>query len=251
MSKKQLVIVIGLLLPITFQAQDLIFRKKQTAIEAEIVKWSQDLVRYRPHDQKDTILHVLTTLYIDSIIFANGETIRFEKKASLPEGYREITSKNFVGIGLADPFIYNNLRFTYERYLKRGKVSLFFPLSIGLTKNSNFYNETATSIHAGAGINFHIPAKRISRFYNIGLGLRVGQYRGIEGWLVGTPRPPLNRYYYLGLINYHSIYIPIRRVILVPGVDFHLLGIYEGNFTIAPFDYDVWPVFRMDVVYHF
>ena len=250
MVNKSIAIVLVILFPGVLFGQDLIYKNNQPAAKAEIIKWDNDLIQYRSPGQTDTLIHLLSTWYVDSILFDNGEVVRFKEEKLLPEGYREIKSMNFVGFGLADPIAYSNLRFTYERYLGKGNLSVFIPVSLGLTKNSRAYNEAATSIHAGAGINFHVPGKRNSRFYNVGLGIRVGQYRGIN-WLVGTQRPPLTLYNYWGLVNLHSINIPIRRVILVPGIDFHLLGRYDGEFRFMPFGYDFWPVFRLDIVYHF
>ena len=127
MVDKTIFLAVLMITPIFLNGQDLIYRNNNTVIAGLIQEWNDSIVKYIPEDQPDSEPHFLSTHYIDSIRFQNGQ---FENLTSFGHHDTRIEQKErrtYLGFGIVDPVIYTNLRFTYERRFGAGSFGLFIP----------------------------------------------------------------------------------------------------------------------------
>ena len=234
-----------MIIPVFLNGQDLIYRNDNSVIAGLIQEWNDSIVQYILKDQPNSELHFLSTHYIDSIRFQNGQ---FEQLNSLGLNDTRITQKdrrNYLGLGIVDPAIYTNLRFTYERRFGEGSFGLFIPLTIGL-EDEVYYSERSLNYRIGVGINFHVPRKQGNSLYVIGMGFYGGSLKK-SYWPYEESQYDSRTFF--TLTNSHSVRIHINEcVILAPGVDFHLIGSYEdyGPGLFYPF---FWGL-RFDILFN-
>jgi hypothetical protein len=241
MIEKKIVLAILLIIPLFLNGQDLIFKNDNSVIEGLIQEWNDSIVQYILKDQPIGDLHFLSTHYIDSIRFQNGQVEKFNSFELHDTGIKQKGRRTYLGIGLLDPVIYTNLRFTYERRFGAGSFGLFIPLTIGL-EDKVYYSERSLNYRIGLGINFHVPRKQGNSLYVIGMNINGGSYV-LHDW-----DSQFDSQTFFNLTNSHSMRIHINEwLILAPGVDFHLIGYSSHFFGIGlPF---VWGL-RFDVLFN-
>lgn len=223
MDKKKIVFAILVIIPMFLNGQDSIYKNNHSVIVGFIQEWNDAVIQYIPNNQPGGELHFLSTQFVDSIRFQNG---RFEKFNPLQDPETRIKQSergNYFGLGILDPVIYTNLRFTYERRFGAGSFGFFIPLTIGL-EDAQYYTERSIKYRIGLGINFHVPMKQGKSIYAIGLGMYGGRYYGYPYYYY-SGEPGIGKYTFFTLTNSHSLRIHIgEKLILAPGFDFTLVG---------------------------
>ncbi len=149
--------------------------------------------------------------------------------------YREIEQddrRNYLGAGLADPLLYRNLRFIYERRFGPGSFSVCFPLTIGLNGNADqieVFRERNLNLRTGAGFNFYVPRLRGPSVLILGTGIFGGRYKSFDydRWRNESKT-------FLALNTTCSIHLHLcKSFILATGLDISLLGYNYLGYTYA------------------
>ena len=177
--------LLGLGLPGSSRAQDVIIRTDSARIEATVLKVSGQEVFYHPWKQPDNVTTVLDAAAVAAIRYANGYRFTFPAVAAGPTGgpSRAALSNglNVLSIRPSD-FLFNNLTFSYERLLGPGRVGLKVPLTLGLKRNRwDCYGETSTFYQSnkifstGLELNVYSNPKKGLRFFG-GPALQYGRF---------------------------------------------------------------------------
>jgi len=129
----------------SISAQDLLYKKDSTILKADIVSADQKTVTYKTPGQSMDILHYMSKTVIDSIIFNDGRTLRFQNQ-ELP--LQQEIKRNYFGIDFFNTFFnievdfiigLNNLHLSYERIFATGDKSLWVELLFNLNSDENTY----------------------------------------------------------------------------------------------------------------
>ena len=245
MVEKKIVLAILMIIPLFLNGQDLIYQNNSSVTEGLIQEWNDSIVQYIPKDQPDSKTHFLSTHYIDSIRFQNGQFEKFNSLEHHDTGIKQKDRRTYLGIGLLDPVIYTNLRFTYERRFGAGSLGLFIPLTIGL-EDKGYDSERSLNYRIGLGINFHVPRKQGNSLYVIGMG--------IYGFSVNLPDYNYNRESinfsktFISLTNSHSFRIHVNEwLILAPGIDFQLVSPSSNGLN---YGYPYFWSLRFDILFN-
>ena len=245
MVEKKIILAILMIIPLFLKGQDLIYKNNNSVIEGLIHEWNDSIVQYIPKDQPDSEPHFLSTDYIDSIRFQNGQFEKFNALEHHDTGIKQKDRRNYLGLGILDPVIYTNLRFTYERRFGSGSLGLFIPLTIGL-EDKAYDSERSLNYRIGLGINFHVPRKQGNSLYVIGFG--------IYGFSFNLPdyndnREPINfSKTFISLTNSHSFRIHVNEwFILAPGIDFQLISPSSNGLN---YGYPYFWSLRFDILFN-
>ncbi len=203
-------------------------------------------MQYLPADKPFSSSHFLSTQYIDSIRFQNGQIERFSSLKAHESDLNRKYGRTYLGVGIIDPAAYTNLRFTYERRFGAGSFGLYIPLTIGLGDKEFVYNERNINYRIGVGFNFHVPRKQGNSFYVIGMGIYGGSLNRHDYGYNGEPQNTSQAFF--TITNSHSVRIRInKRLIFAPGIDFHLIGSSEyGMSLFVPF----FRGLRLDILFN-
>jgi len=243
MLEKSILLIFIMVFPVFLNGQDSIYKKDNALIVCLIQDRNDSIVQYLPIGKPDSEIHFLSVSYIDSIRFQNGQLEKFNIQDYPVALTPQKGKRNYLGIGLVDPLLYTNLRFTYERRNVEGSVGLFIPVTIGL-EHEYYDTERSLLFRTGLGMNFHVPRKKGPSFYIIGISVLYGNY-----YLHAYYGPGENDYKtVINLTNSHSFHIRITdSIILAPGFEIHPIGWFKsyGLELLYPFPYS----FRLDVLF--
>ena len=256
-AKKLRFVIILLCFPVLLYGQDTIYRSNETVIQAHIQDWNTSIVHFLLADQSNNRIHFLSTHYVDSIRFQNGQVKRFGPDSFIEPEFIQIYERTYLGVGLLDPIAYSNLRFTYERRFGAGSFSLHVPFTIGLGTREYSTWENGIRYRIGAGINFHMPRKRGNNLYVFGMGLYGGSFTNFEYDDLYQERTPISRPF-ISLVNAHSLFIRLHEnLIVAPGV-FLQLNRFGTNDNWGGFNYggeiyyhtQLNLTFQLDILYN-
>lgn len=244
MLRNRTVLAGMMLLPVLLYGQDSIFRKDNSLIVCHVQEWNDNIIQYIPIDKPGSEIHFLSVSYVDRIRFENGQVAQFDQLDHPDAGPPRQIKRNHLGIGLLDPFVYTNLRLSYERLSKNGTFGMYLPVTIGF--NTGYHDsERDLRFRTGLGMNFYVPRKKGPSFYAVGLGLYIGSLSAYPYYYY---EPGLKDHHtVVTLTNSHTFLIRISdRIILAPGFDFHPVNWYTnfGAEFLYPLNYSI----RLDLL---
>ena len=124
-------------------AQDIIYKKDKTKIEAKVLEIGTTDVKYKSSSNPDGPVYVVPKSEIAIIIYPNGTTDIFSSSENSHSKFDSISinfCRNYIGVDAVE-FAGNSVGMIYEHtFGKKGMVALRIPFSVGFgTKNYSGY----------------------------------------------------------------------------------------------------------------
>ena len=175
----------ALAVPLGSRAQDVIVRSTGERQEAQVLDVRGTDVLYRPWGQPTAPVTVLSTEYVQSILYQTGTRRDFLRASTLPAPapeQRVNLGRNLVALRPMDLF-FGNLTLSYERLVGSSKlIGVKIPATLSLNRDwptrdgGLFGYATSKTFSAGLEVNFY--AGQPGRFrYFFGPALQVGSFK--------------------------------------------------------------------------
>lgn len=124
-------------------AQDVIYKKDKTKIDAKVLEIGTSDVKYKPSANPDGPVYTINKFEISTIVFQNGT---FEVFSAESAGRKKIDSlsvnfcRNYIGVDIAR-FITTSVGMIYEHtFGKKGMCALRISFSAGLRNQKYYYD---------------------------------------------------------------------------------------------------------------
>ncbi len=200
-------------------AQDVIYTKDKTKIEAKIIAVGINEIKYQKLNNLTGPEYIVQKSEITLITYANGSFENFEIPANnqvnydpeynrndfLRNGFDSAFNKNILSYHLADLLNYN-FTLSYERLLNSGKVGLKFPVRIGVRER---YNGSDLSYSGGIDLNFYPTGQGRFKYY-VGPAFEIGNARNFNydfNYIGVNPPRVINDYLFVaGYVNNGAVF---------------------------------------------
>jgi hypothetical protein len=146
MKKSLCLLAAFLFVIVASRAQDKIYRKNGSVVEAKVVEIGSSEIKYKEFKNPDGPIYVLESDRVSKIVFENGTTQKFEENIKDPEKYQG-QAKRAIKIDFLGPLL-GYTQISYERSTGVGKgfeVSLGI-IGAGKSQNLDYYDSDFHSV---------------------------------------------------------------------------------------------------------
>ncbi|QDA61738.1 hypothetical protein [Hymenobacter jejuensis] len=179
-------------------------RSNGTSLEAQVLDVKGTQIFYKKWAERDGPTVVLSTEYVQYILYQNGVKRTFEQHtpaaSTLPVETVNL-GQNIVSVRPAD-LIFTNLTLAYERLLRANRLGIKVPVTVGINHRgpgydfSSAYYQHNKVFSTGLEVNFYLsPAERFRYF--VGPAVQWGRFRylyvGRYDYTGGQPPQMQNR----------------------------------------------------------
>ena len=258
---------VGILLMLTSVAfaQDKIFKKDGSVIEAKILEVGVRTVSYKRIDNQDGPKYTVAKSALDRIEFENGTNEFFDQRSKVRHSPKVDNTKYGNNIIAFFPMLINNggvgLGLSYERLLgKNTHISFYIPISATFDANNDYYNSSSVIVNgdrnsysyfAMPGIKIYPTGAKGKVRYGVGpaVALRFGSQANYNplydpNGTITYNYTQQNRFAAGAVINNSLNLSPTKRLYLglelaLGFVFYEEIGGVSNNYSFSPYDFDV------------
>jgi hypothetical protein len=150
-------------------AQDKIYLKDGTTIDAKIMKVSDDLIEYKKASNLNGPIFEIATLKIHMVVYENGESQIFDNVTSSSKKESTFDRRNRINIELIGYRVNGPTLISYEMLRNGGAMGFEIPFNVHINSSESTY----VGYTSGVNLKFY-PSKEGKGFFygpTVGLGL--------------------------------------------------------------------------------
>ena len=187
------------------QAQDAIYKKDKTKLDAKVLEVGNWDIKYKPAANPDGPVYTMPKSDIVIIIYQNGRSDIFSSSEKSPSCKKfDSLSVNFchnsIGIDIGE-FTNTAMNITYEHTFKKGNFALRIPFSVGMTPYNYGYGYYGDQKIFSTGLDFlFFPTGQGKVRYYVAPYAEFGMYNFNNGYVLydGYNNPSYYNYHFSG-----------------------------------------------------
>lgn len=154
---------------VSLHAQDAIYKKDKTKLDAKVTEVGNWEVKYKSASNPDGPVYTIPKSDIAIIIYQNGSSDLFtNEKSKRCKKFDSLSTnfcRNFIGVDIGE-FTNTAINITYEHtFGKKGNVALRLPFSVGLSSNNYYYYGHRKIFSTGLDLLFFPTGQGKLRYY--------------------------------------------------------------------------------------
>ena len=150
------------------QAQDVIYKKDKTKVEAKVLEVGISDVKYKPTANPDGPTYIISKSEIATIVFQNGTFEVFSNESSAKRKSDSISAifcRDYIGVDIAQ-FATMSIGIAYEHIFgKKGMLALRIPFATGLQHGQYYYYRNGKTFGTGFDLLCFPTGQGVLRYF--------------------------------------------------------------------------------------